>query len=65
MQGSLRTRRGHLPARTHLVGAAALHPPVQVGQAARFVLVSFVQLGTNNDCNKNRYRGSIRELTFG
>jgi serine/threonine-protein kinase len=46
-------------------GSAPAILPVQVGQAARFVLVSFVQLGTNNDCNKNRYRGSIRELTFG
>jgi hypothetical protein len=38
---------------------------VQVAQPSRFVLVSFAQLGTNNDCTKNRYRGSIRELTFG
>jgi serine/threonine protein kinase len=46
-------------------GSAPAILPVQVSQPARFVLVSFVQLGTNNDCNKNRYRGSIRELTFG
>jgi hypothetical protein len=46
-------------------GSAPAILPVQVDQASRYVLVSFVQLGTNNDCNKNRYRGSIRELTFG
>jgi hypothetical protein len=46
-------------------GSAPAVLPVQVDQPTRFVLVSFVQLGTNNDCNKNRFRGSIRELTFG
>jgi eukaryotic-like serine/threonine-protein kinase len=46
-------------------GSAPAILPVTITQSARFVLVSFVQLGTNNDCNKNRYRGSIRELTFG
>lgn len=34
-------------------------------QPARYVLVSFIQLGENNDCSNNPYRGSIRELTFG
>ena len=38
VQGSLRARRGHLPARAHPVGAAALHPPVRVGQAGKFGL---------------------------
>jgi hypothetical protein len=38
VQGSLRTCRGHLPDRTHLVGAAALHPLVPVGQAGKFGL---------------------------
>jgi hypothetical protein len=33
--------------------------------AARWVLVSFVELGSNNDCAKNPYRGAIGELTFG
>jgi serine/threonine-protein kinase len=46
-------------------GAAPAILPVQITQPTRFLLVSFVQLGTNNDCNKNRFRGSIRELTFG
>jgi eukaryotic-like serine/threonine-protein kinase len=46
-------------------GTAPAILPVQVTQASRFVLVSFAQLGTNNDCTKNRFRGSIRELTFG
>ena len=38
---------------------------LQIAQPVRLVLVSFVELGTNNDCNKNRFRGSIREITFG
>ncbi len=38
---------------------------VSIAQPARYVLVSFVELGTNNDCTKNPFRGSIRELTFG
>ncbi len=38
---------------------------VAVSQPARYLLVSFVELGTNNDCAKNPFRGSIRELTFG
>ena len=46
-------------------GTAPAILPVQITQPSRYVLVSFVQLGTNNDCNKNRYRGSIRELSFG
>ncbi|MEN9645286.1 MAG: hypothetical protein RL238_1955 [Actinomycetota bacterium] len=36
-----------------------------LAQPARYVLVSFIQLGENNDCSNNPYRGSIRELTFG
>jgi serine/threonine-protein kinase len=36
-----------------------------VGQPTRFLLVSFVELGTDNNCSNNPYRGSIRELTFG
>ena len=38
VQYSLRTRRDHLPDRTHLVGAAALHPLVPVGQGGKFGL---------------------------
>jgi hypothetical protein len=38
---------------------------VAVSQPVRYLLVSFVELGTNNDCAKNPFRGSIRELTFG
>ena len=38
VQDSLRARRGRLPDRTHLVGAAALHLLVQVGQAEKFGL---------------------------
>ncbi|MFZ4719101.1 MAG: hypothetical protein ACOYMR_06735, partial [Ilumatobacteraceae bacterium] len=38
---------------------------VAIEQPARYVLVSFVQLGENNGCTDNPYRGSIRELTFG
>jgi hypothetical protein len=36
-----------------------------LAQPARYVLVSFIELGENNDCANNPYRGSIRELTFG
>ena len=36
VQDSLRTRRDHLPDRTHLVGAAALHPLVAAGQGGKF-----------------------------
>ncbi|MBI4933699.1 MAG: serine/threonine protein kinase [Actinobacteria bacterium] len=32
---------------------------------ARWLLVSFVELGANNDCANNPYRGAIRELAFG
>jgi serine/threonine-protein kinase len=38
---------------------------VPITQPGRYVLVSFVELGTNNNCTNNPYRGSIRELTFG
>jgi hypothetical protein len=38
---------------------------VDLSQPVRYVLVSFVQLGENNGCTTNPYRGSIRELTFG
>jgi hypothetical protein len=38
---------------------------VPVTQPTRFLLVSFIELGKNNDCTTNPYRGSIRELTFG
>ena len=38
VQDCLRTRRGHLPARAHPVGAAALHPLVPVGQGGKFGL---------------------------
>jgi len=38
---------------------------VAVSQPTRYLLVSFIELGTNNDCSKNPFRGSIRELTFG
>ena len=41
VQGSPRARRGHLPARAHLVGAAALHPLVPVGQAGKFGLARY------------------------
>jgi serine/threonine-protein kinase len=37
----------------------------QVSQASHYLLVSFVELGTDNNCSSNPYRGSIRELTFG
>ena len=36
VQDCPRTRREHLPGRTHLVGAAALHPMVAVGQGGKF-----------------------------
>ena len=36
VQDCLRTRRDDLPGRTHLVGAAALHPMVAVGQGGKF-----------------------------
>ena len=39
--------------------SAALSSP------ARWLLVSFVELGANNDCANNPYRGAIRELAFG
>lgn len=32
---------------------------------ATFVLVSFVQLGTDSGCSNNPYRGSLREITLG
>ena len=38
VQDSLRTRRDDLGGRTHLVGAAALHPMVAVGQGGKFGL---------------------------
>lgn len=38
---------------------------ITLAQPARYVLVSFIELGENNDCSNNPYRGSIRELTFG
>ena len=37
-QDCLRTRRDDLPGRAHLVGAAALHPMVAVGQGGKFGL---------------------------
>jgi hypothetical protein len=46
-------------------GATADTVSVPITQAGRYVLVSFVELGTNNNCTNNPYRGSIRELTFG
>lgn len=36
---------------------------VAVTNAARFVLISFVELGTGNNCSENPYRGSIREVS--
>lgn len=36
---------------------------VQLTTPARYVLVSFVELGTGNNCSNNPYRGSIRELS--
>ena len=47
-----------------LNGTAAATLPVEINQPSRYILISFVELGSNNDCNKNRFRGSIRELTF-
>jgi serine/threonine protein kinase len=38
---------------------------VQVAQPTRYLLVSFIELGTDNNCSNNPFRGSIRELTFG
>ena len=35
---------------------------VAVSAPARFVLLSFVELGTGNNCSANPYRGSIREV---
>ena len=35
---------------------------VAVAAPARFVLLSFVELGTGNNCSANPYRGSIREV---
>ncbi len=46
-------------------GSTADTVSVPITQAGRYVLVSFVELGTNNNCTNNPYRGSIRELTFG
>lgn len=46
-------------------GDAATTVSAAVGTPARWLLVSFVELGTNNDCTKNPYRGAIRELSFG
>jgi eukaryotic-like serine/threonine-protein kinase len=36
---------------------------VQLTTPVRYVLVSFVELGTGNNCSNNPYRGSIRELS--
>ena len=36
---------------------------VQLAGPVRYVLVSFVELGTGNNCTTNPYRGSIRELS--
>jgi len=36
---------------------------VQFDSPVRYVLVSFVELGTGNNCSNNPYRGSIRELS--
>jgi serine/threonine-protein kinase len=38
---------------------------IQVAQPTRYLLVSFIELGTDNNCSNNPFRGSIRELTFG
>ena len=38
VQDCPRTRRDDLPGRAQLVGAAALHPPVRVGQGGKFGL---------------------------
>ncbi len=46
-------------------GTTADTVSVPLTQAGRYVLVSFVELGTNNNCTNNPYRGSVRELTFG
>ncbi len=45
-------------------GVAAETVTVQVDTPARYLFVSFNELGTNNDCANNPYRGSIQELTF-
>jgi hypothetical protein len=47
----------------HGTDARSVTAPITT--AARWVLVSFVELGSNNDCAKNPYRGAIGELTFG
>ena len=44
-QHSLRTRRDDLPGRAHLVGAAALHPLVAVGQGGKFGLGRYGAIG--------------------
>ena len=36
---------------------------VQFTTPVRYVLVSFLELGTGNNCSNNPYRGSIRELS--
>ena len=45
VQDSLRTRRDHLPDRKNLVGAAALHPLVPVGQGGKFGLGRYGAIG--------------------
>ena len=44
-QDCLRTRRDDLGGRTHLVGAAALHPMVGVGQGGKFGLGRYGAIG--------------------
>jgi eukaryotic-like serine/threonine-protein kinase len=46
-------------------GTEARTVSVPLAAPARWMLVSFLELGTNNDCANNPYRGAIRELTFG
>ena len=45
VQHCLRTRRDDLPGRTRLVGAAALHPLVAVGQGGKFGLGRYGAIG--------------------
>jgi hypothetical protein len=46
-------------------GTAVRSVSVALASPARWALVSFIELGVNNDCANNPYRGAIRELTFG
>jgi hypothetical protein len=45
-------------------GTAPASVSVQLDTPVRYVLVSFNELGSNNNCANNPFRGSIQELTL-